>query len=667
VKLEEYLQQFRRAIAWERKAEIEAMKQEICSLSPREREQKGRALLSLSGRYLGREAGGFYLVRLGRSQPFGDLEIRVGDVVLVSRENKNPLKEGVEATVVELTPRSITVAFSDFPPRWVSGKGFLRVDLYVNDTTFRRMEEALFDFAAKSEDSFPLKRVLLESYGDELPREESTFGPIFVDTELNPSQQEAVKKALNSSLFFLIHGPPGTGKTRTAVEYIVQEVRRERRILAVADSNTACDNLLSGLVKRGVRVVRVGHPARVERELEEHSLFFMVKKLPVYGRVEKVWEEVFRLRREQERHLKPLPQWRRGMEDQDILEAAKKGESKRGVPASKIVSMARWLKIEERIRELVKEAQELENQAIQEILGDAQVVVSTNIGSGSELLKNKSFDVVVIDEGSQATEPSCLVALLRGRKLVMSGDHLQLPPTILSEEARPVLSRTLFERMMECYPEHSAFLKVQYRMNEKIMAFPNSKFYQNRLVAHPSVAQRTLSRLGISLRGNPRWKVAVDPELPLVFMDTVLCSGKEEKQYSGSTSYYNPLEARIVQEIVRDFLKLGVPEDWIGVITPYDDQVNLIRKSLPDVRVSTVDGFQGREKEIILLSLVRSNSKGEVGFLQDTRRLNVALTRACSKLVVIGDSATVSREEVYQEFIDFVKKEGCYFQIEGLG
>ncbi len=667
MKLKEYLQQFRRAIAWERKAEIEAMKEEIRSLSPREREQKGRALLSLSGSYLGREAGGFYLVRLGRPQPFGELEIRVGDVVLVTRMNKNPLREGVEATVVELTSRSITVAFSDVPPRWVSGKGFLRVDLYVNDTTFRRMEEALLEFAEKDEGLFPLKRVLLEGYSDELHQEETLFDLAFVDVELNSSQQEAVKKALVSPLFSLIHGPPGTGKTRTAVEYIVQEVKRGRRVLATADSNTACDNLLSGLVKRGVRAVRVGHPARVDRELEEHSLFSLVKKLPAYSQVEKLWEEIIRLRGEQEKHLKPLPQWRRGMEDQEILEAAKRGEGRRGVPASKILSMARWLEREEHIRKLVERAQKIENQAIQEVLDNAQVVVSTNIGSGSELLKDKNFDVVVIDEGSQATEPSCLVAILRGRRLVMSGDHLQLPPTILSEEARPILSRTLFERMMERYPDRSSFLQVQYRMNEKIMAFSNWKFYEGRLIAHPSVAQRTLSRLGISLCDGLRWSKVVDPELPLLFLDTVLCSDKEEKQLPGSTSYYNPLEARIVEEIVKDFLMMKVPEDWIGVITPYDDQVNLLAKSLPGIRVSTVDGFQGREKEIILLSLVRSNPQGEVGFLKDTRRLNVALTRACSKLVVIGDSATVSQEEIYREFIDFVKKEDCYFQIEGSG
>lgn len=667
MKLEKYLQQFRRAIAWERKAEIEAMKQEIRSLSPREREQKGRALLSLSGSYLGREAGGFYLVRLGRPQPFGELEIRVGDVVLVTKVGKNPLREGVEATVIELTSRSITVAFSDVPPRWVSGKGFLRVDLYVNDTTFRRMEEALLEFAEKDERLFPLKKALLEGFEEDLLLEELAVEPHFVDTELNSSQQEAVKRALNSSLFFLIHGPPGTGKTRTAVEYIVQEVRRGRRVLATADSNTACDNLLSGLVKREVRAVRVGHPARVDRELEEHSLFFLVKKLPVYSQVEKLWEEVLRLRREQEKHLKPLPQWRRGMEDREILEAAKRGESRRGVPVSKILSMARWLEMEEHIRKLVEQAQKIESRAIQEVLDNAQVVVSTNIGSGSELLKNKSFDVVVIDEGSQATEPSCLVAILRGRKLVMSGDHLQLPPTILSEEARPILSKTLFERMMECYPDHSSFLQVQYRMNEKIMAFSNWKFYQGRLVAHPSVAQRTLSQLGISLCDGLCWSKVVDPELPVLFLDTILCSNKGEKQLPGSTSYYNPLEARIVKEVVGDFLMMKIPEDWIGVVTPYDDQVNLLGKSLPGVRVSTVDGFQGREKEIILLSLVRSNPQGEVGFLRDTRRLNVALTRACSKLVVIGDSATVSQEEIYKEFIDFVKKKGCYFQIEDSG
>jgi predicted DNA helicase len=655
-----YLAVFREALKKEREAQIAVMRQEIRTLSPEARERKGRALLGLSGKYVGREVGGFHLVRFGREREFGETEIRVGDVVLVSH-GREPLRSGIEGTVTEITSRSITVAFPDFPPPWVERRN-LRIDLYVNDVAFRRMEEALTRFARVSPEVYPLKKVLL---GEDDGVSVAPLGEVtFADRDLNPSQQEAVRRALAEPLLFLVHGPPGTGKTRTILEYILQEVRQGKKVLATADSNTACDNLLLGLVERGVRVVRVGHPARVERTLLNHTLFALVESRPIYRRVAELWEKVQALKKERDRYLRPSPQWRRGMSDEEIRSCASSGVSKRGVPQEKMRSMALWMTLNEKMGELAEEARHLERMAIQEVLQEAEVVVSTNISAGSEFLEGISFDVVVVDEGSQATEPSALVAVVKGQKLVMSGDHKQLPPTILSLEAQPVLSRTLFERLIETYPQRSAFLSVQYRMHEDIMAFPNEKFYGGRLVAAFDVARRTLRDLGITLREGVRHREAVDPGRPLVFLDTALCENRFERQFPGSFSFWNPLEVRLVREIVEDLLLLGVPEEAIGVITPYDDQVNEISKVLsPSIRVSTVDGFQGREKEVIILSFVRSNPRGEIGFLADTRRLNVALTRARAKLIAIGDGKTLSHHELYRDFLTFVRRRGLYLSL----
>lgn len=653
----EYLARFRFALAREREAVVSLMRQEILTLSGPERERKGRAILGLSGKYLGREVGGFSLVRLGREEAFGETEIRVGDVVLVSC-GRNPLRTGVEGTVTEITSRSLTVAFAESFPSFVLGKN-LRVDLYVNDVAFRRMEEALHIFESW-EETHPLKNLLLGRavLFAPLPVEVS-----FCDEKLNPAQKEAVEKALGSERLFLVHGPPGTGKTRTVVEYIAQEVRRGKKVLATAESNIACDNLLLGVLTRGLRAVRIGHPARVERELLNHALFALAAEKSTYQEALKLWEEIERLKGEQARFLRPSPQWRRGMSDDEIKRAAQGKQSFRGVPLPKLRSMERWIALAERIRELAEKARTLEALAISQVLEEAEVVVTTNVSAGSEFLTGYSFDLVVIDEGSQATEPAALIPLVRGQKLVMSGDHKQLPPTILSLEAQPILSRTLFERLITCYPESAILLNIQYRMHEDIMAFSNQTFYQGKLLAASEVARRTLRTLGISLQDGLRHPQVVDPDIPLVFLDTASSPERFERQHPGSTSFFNPLEATLAWEIITDFLTLGIPPEWLGVITPYDDQVAEITRLLPTIRVATVDGFQGREKEIILLSLVRSNPRKEVGFLSDPRRLNVALTRARSKLILLGDSTTLSADPLWQKFLLFAQKRGRYLTL----
>ncbi len=239
----------------------------------------------------------------------------------------------------------------------------------------------------------------------------------------------------------------------------------------------------------------------------------------------------------------------------------------------------------------------------------------------------------------------------------MAGDHKQLPPTVLKAKE---LSRTLFEMLISKHPQNSAMLEVQYRMNSWLMKFPNEEFYGGRIKADESVRNITLRDLGVKPPefGEP-WDEILRPENVLVFVDTSKCPDRWERRRRGSTSRENPLEAKIVVNIVERLLEIGVREEWVGVITPYEDQVDLLRSKL-DVEVNTVDGYQGREKEVVIISFVRSNRKGDLGFLADLRRLNTALTRAKRKLICVGDGETLNSHETYRRFLEFVKREGKF-------
>ncbi len=643
---EDYRAYFIRLVEIERREEMRRYMDEIRRMSGAKREKMGRAVLNLRGRDAGRGLGGVYLVRFSRSD-FPETEISVGDVVLLSRgkvSERNP-----QGIVYEKGKRYITVAFTARPPRYLYSKG-IRMDLYASDVTFRRMLSALESLSSR-EDLLPL---LLGS--EEL--EEPPHGRIrFFNSKLNESQRAAVVKSLSAKRLFLIHGPPGTGKTTTIVESIVQHVHLGHRVLATADSNVAVDNLVDKL-RDYVNVVRVGNPARVTKALLEHTLDYIVQFQEEYIAAKRIWEEIDALVEERDRYTKPSPQWRRGLSDDEILHLARRGAGTRGVPAEKIRSMAEWLKLQRKIEGLAKKAKELESRAVRRILQNADVICTTNSTAGSELLEDFQFDTLFIDEATQSTEPSCLIPLVKARKLIMAGDHRQLPPTVMSYDARS-LQYTLFERMHDIYGRRiTQLLDTQYRMNESIMEFSNIHFYGGALKAHESVKNITLRDLGVRVDDANPWKEALDPDFPVVFIDT--CGTMPERQRPGSTSYENEGEAKMVRELVFSLLKSGVKERDIGVITPYDDQVELLRSIIDaeEVEIKSVDGFQGREKEVIILSFVRSNASGNIGFLWDGRRLNVSLTRAKRKLIMIGDAGTLRRNEMYHSLIQHVEKKG---------
>ncbi|MDY6777512.1 MAG: IGHMBP2 family helicase, partial [Candidatus Nanohaloarchaea archaeon] len=432
--------------------------------------------------------------------------------------------------------------------------------------------------------------------------------------DLNQSQREAVRRAVGADDFYLIHGPPGTGKTTTAIEVIEQYVDRDQSVIATAASNTAVDNILEFLLEQGVFAVRVGHPARVTPKLRDHTLDSLVEENETYQRSQELREKAFDIKEKQDDLTHPSGRYRRGMSDQQIRELAEEGKGSRGVPPEKIQEMAEWLELQEEADELFERSDELEQEAIQEVLSAADVVCTTNSTAGSELVQDAEFDVLVLDEATQATEPSCLIPITHADEVIMAGDHRQLPPTVKNQEAAERgMRETLFERLAERHGDRIMdMLTTQYRMHETIMGFSSQQFYEGRLEAAHSVRNHTLADLPFTLDAvDEEYREILDPKEPVVFVNTRDIDAPERSR-EGSTSKENRREADIVVALASACLAAGLDPDAVAVISPYDDQVDLIRSRIDqeDLEVDTVDGFQGREKEVVLISLTRSNQEG---------------------------------------------------------
>ncbi|HET8859213.1 IGHMBP2 family helicase [Marivirga sp.] len=647
----QYKNYFGRLIQEERKAEMEFHLNEILMLSARQRESKGRAILGLSGQDSGTGVGGAYLVKFVRGSGLPDNEISNGDVVIISKEKPTGKEE--QATVVSKTKRSITIAYSKAPPFLVFGRN-LRLDLFSNDITFQRMLDALSVL-----DQRPNQQEYIKSNID-LFQERGNQKPIPYSSKfLNKKQKEIIEKALASNDIFLIHGPPGTGKTTTLSHLIKALFEKEKKILVTAPSNTAVDNILEKLQDLKIPSTRIGNPIRMNENLLNLSLDVQLQDHPDYQQANGIWNKIQLLKKEQEDYVPASGQNSRGLSDQKIIQLASSKKPYRGIQTAKLRKMAKWIKIQQDINKGYEEAQTLQAKAIESILEKSAVICSTNSSAGSELLKDIIFDVVCIDEATQSTEPEALIPLVKGRKWILAGDHKQLPPTVKAKEANE-LSISLFERFQAELPEDRIdILTIQYRMHQDIMRFSNENFYANQLKAHPSVSKHSLKDLpGFEPYPyiNPSIEDVVKASKPIVF---IACTDGQEEQLAESHSWFNKKEIEITKEITDVLLSSRLfPED-IGIISPYDQQVSRLKSALKDyhVEIKSIDGFQGREKEVIILSLVRSNSEGNIGFLRDYRRLNVALTRAKRKLIIIGNPSTLQSNPIYKSLIEnsFIK------------
>lgn len=637
-----------RLLQLENEAEAQRAVQRGRRLSAADAEHTGNALVRLS--IVDEEAGlgGRYLIRLakrGRLLPWTRLD--VGQPVVLSA-HENEAGTGWRGVVCHRATDSIQVALAQLPDE-LNEYELWRLDAAHDEVAYERQRAGLERARmARGDRLMELRQVLLgqrPARFDDAPAASggdlaghSHHSPLATRTPLdatrtplNEPQRAAVDFALRARDVALIHGPPGTGKTTTIVELICRAVQRGDKVLASAPSNMAVDNMLQRLVERGERVVRIGHPARVLPELQSHSLDLLVESHRDVALAHKLVKEALALFRKADRHTRARP--RRGERQESRQEA----------------------------RSLMADARRLEAQAVEQVLDEADVICATTTGLDDSLLGRRRFGLVVIDEACQSTEPGCWVPLARAERVVLAGDHCQLPPTVISlEAAEQGLATSLFERLMaQSGGELARRLTVQYRMHREIMDFSSAEFYDSELVAAATVAGHLLSDMA-HVTAAPQTLSAAE------FIDTA-GAGYDEQLEPDGESRLNPREAEMVAEQVRGLLDTGLLPSEIAVIAPYAAQARLLRELLPvtGLEVDSVDGFQGREKEAIVISLVRSNTAGEIGFLSDVRRTNVALTRARRKLVVVGDSATLAASPFYARLVEYFERIGGYRTVWG--
>jgi len=568
----------------------------------------GMPLLALSRPNLGEELNPFHAMSSG-------------DNVLVS------FPPGMEPSSSEGTLYSVedyraVVALAPAAPRKFP-RGAFQIDILGSDATYRRMKKAVAAvMEAKKNRLSELREIAL---GQSAPRKGRTQAVRFLNESLNEFQRRAVVQCLTAEDVALVHGPPGTGKTTVLVEIIHQAALRGERILATAPSNIAVDNILEKLSPAGLRVVRLGHPARTLEPLRQNNLAALIEEDPAY-------EEV-----------RELDSWRERL----IKRGSRFGRGQLGYDEKQ--------RLDRETAKLWRQARDIEYDISRRIIASAQVVLATHGGISQKLVRGK-FDLVAMDEASQATEPLSWIPLTLANKAVFAGDSLQLPPTIYSKDAAAGgLAVTLFDRLKDVLPDSlQTLLRVQYRMHETIMGFSSGEFYEGKLIAHESVRRHTAAELdGVEaddLTG-----------MPLTYVDTA-GAGYDESWNALLESRENAGEATLAARLLNKLLAAGLAPKSVAVLTPYVAQARLLRGMIkvPGLEIGSVDGFQGREKEAVIVSLVRSNPEAEVGFLSDTRRMNVALTRSRRLLIVIGDSATLGQNPFYARFIDYVDQAGAH-------
>lgn len=554
------------------------------------------------------------------------------NLTLFSNKNPDELQEVVGTIKRSGKNKMLIILHAEELPDWAYD-GKLGINIQFDDNSYTEMQKALdLVINSRNNKTAELREILQGAQSPSFEKPDETI----IIPNLNLSQNRAIRHVLSANDVAVIHGPPGTGKTTTLVQAIRLTLQSEKQVLVCAPTNTAVDLLTEKLLEQGISVLRVGHPARISEELISTSVDGQIQSHQYY-------KDIKNLRKNAEEYFRMAGKYKRVFGKEDAAQrAAFYTEAKN----------------------CIKEARLLEDHVVNSLFESAQVICCTPVTSTNRGLQKKTFKTLFFDEASQALEPMVWIPLLKCNRIIFSGDHFQLPPVVKSIKAKKEgLDVTMLDRCIKL-DGISYLLTRQYRMHNAIMSFSNAYFYNNELEADISVKEILLDATSESTLLSA----------PVELVDTAGCSF-DELQNPETLSLSNAGEADLLFKhlnlLLEQFSYSYTKQKMsIGIISPYKEQIELLKEKLAEqefaekpiehISVKTIDGFQGEERDVIYISLVRSNSNSEIGFLSDIRRMNVALTRAKKKLVVIMDTATVGNQPFYKSFIEYCEKNNFY-------
>ncbi len=617
-----YFLELQNLLEIERKEDLSLFEKQNKTLSSSDKRNLGIVWYPIAIRNTEIGRGDYLLVEIERTTHQEIVhQFRSGVPVALFTHHDPELK--LEGIISHVSVNRMKIALKvDELPDWMS-KGKIGVELLFDNNSYDEIKKALKKAEAieKNDSENRLIKVLTGKVKPEF--ELTPFD--YSSSKLNDSQILAINKILKAKDLAILHGPPGTGKTTTLVEAVFELYEQEKsQILVVAPSNTAVDLLTLKLHEKGMNVTRIGNPIRISKKLDELTLDFKISQHQYNNEIKQLKKQAAEYRNMAHKYKRSFGKSEREQRKALFDEAHK----------------------------LLKQVEQTESFISDDLLSKSQVITATLVGTNNYIIKDRSYNTVVIDEAAQALEPACWIPVLKAQKVVFAGDHLQLPPTIKSKEAEKLgFGMTLFEKNVTLHPESVVLLDTQYRMNTEINNYPSEAMYGGKLFADSSVANNRIN----------------SEDIPVEFVDTAGCSFDEKVN---GTSVYNPEEANFVLKYLSDFLNDLDKNYSVAVISPYKQQVELLKENIrsydslvpfyDNIDINTVDSFQGQERDIVYISLTRSNTDNAIGFLSDIRRMNVAITRAKKKLIVIGDSSTLSKNKFYSDFIAYTEKINGY-------
>ncbi len=601
VKFEKRLEELMAALESEKQFENDTFKQNVSEKKLHERVKTENTIFPLAFQDIKFTPFGEQLIEFLRGKDYPKLAL--GKSIEIFNEDNS-----VQGIIYQINPTTfnVKVRTDDRLFEWI-GKGKVGLNFLPDTKTFDVLLNQLKSIKSTSV-PHQIKFIYNHSRSYNTPNNSHDFA------ELNTNQNNAIKQILRGeNPVEIIHGPPGTGKTTTLSFLINELIKQDKKILICASTHVAIDHIASKLIEQQIDICRIGNPIKIDEDIQHHTLENKARNDQDFKLVE-------RLKKEADVIRKKAFKFKRTFNQTDYEERKK---------------------LKNDLKLIRRDIKKIQKDLYTHIIENSSVICGTFIGVLDEISDNQAFDFVIIDEASKAIEPSIWSVCKYAPTLILAGDHQQLPPFVQSEKAIALnLHHSIFELADQAnFPMLP--LNEQYRMNQLIMGFSNQQFYQNKLIANEKVKD---------------WQLPNETYAPVEFIDTAGCDFLETKN---ENALYNQGEIQMIQERLN---RLDLTQNSFAIISPYALQIQKLKETFPEFKnhINTIDSFQGQERDIIVMSLVRSNESAQIGFLQDYRRMNVAMTRAKKKLIIIGDSSTIGQNEFFNQFLEYVETNGTY-------